>query len=159
MTEQCWHRGDPVVRGNEVGFVVADMADRDAYLVVRWQHSGIESIHLDELNLIRPFTEAEKESARTAARCTPLESLEKLEALERIEARLAERTRSIRSRREQRLVDDLIGRGFTDHPACEWDRRNANVLCVLALEPNSVGWTFKLRELLHRPIHRVFHRR
>jgi len=155
MPQQVWRRGDPVVRGSDPGFVAADMSDSDEYLVVRWQ-DGVEKIHRSKLDEIRRFTEAEANAARSTGR-SPIGDLRALESLERIEAMSAERARTIKNPREQRVVDDLIRRAFAANPECEWDRKNANLLCVLALEPDSVGWRFKLSERLHRPVHRLFH--
>lgn len=156
MTEQVWRRGDLVARRSESGIVAVDMNEHDEHLVVRWQ-SGVEKIHRSKIGEIRRFTESEVNAARTFG-ASPLNDLEKLEALDRIEAMSAERSRSIKSAREQRLVDDLIKRGYGE-PECEWDRKNANLLVVLALTPDSVGWVFKLRERLHRPFHWLHHRR
>ncbi len=155
MPTQVWRRGDPIVRGNEPGFVAADMGDGDEYLAVRWQ-GGLEKVPRADLGSIRRFTEAEENAVRSVGR-SQVADLRALESLEGIEVRLAERARTIKTQGEQRWVDDLIRRGFTADPECEWDRKYATLLCVLALEPDSVGWLFRLRERLHRPIHRLFH--
>jgi hypothetical protein len=133
------------------------MNDQDEQLVVQWQ-GGIEKIRRSDLGSIRRFTENEMNAARRFG-ASPLNDLETMESLERIEVMLAERSRTIKSPREQRLVDSLIGRGYAGEPECEWDRKNANMLVVLALKPDSVGWAFKMRERFHRPLHWLFHRR
>jgi hypothetical protein len=85
----------------------------------------------------------------------PYEIHKTAEALESIGDLCEQRTKTIKNQREQRIVDDLIRRGFAVLPECEWDRKhNQNWLVVLALKPSEVGWVFKVREYLHRPIHR-----
>ena len=153
-----WRRGDSVTNGSEPGFVVADMTDQDIVLVVRWQRRGIEEIHRSNLGSIRKFTDAEAEKARIATGRTPLQSLEVLEALDRMEEARAKRSKTIRNAREQRIVDGLIRRAFAEEFECEWDKKNYTLLGTLALRPHEVGWVFKLREFVHRPIHRLFHR-
>ena len=152
MAAQVWRRGDGGGRQNDFGFVVADMYDRDEHLVVRWQ-SGVEEIHRNKIGDIRKFTESEI----SALGVSPLKDLEKLEALDRIEAAAVERSRTTKTAREKQFVDDLIARAYG--PQCEWDKKNANSLIVLAIKPDVVGWGFKIRERIHRPIHWLFHRR
>jgi hypothetical protein len=156
MLEKGWYRGELVIRDTEIGFVKNDMDDLDEFLVIEWQ-SGVERIHLSGLTGIRRPTEAETSGLNGAA-LSPLKSLEALESVERVHAASVERSRTIRSQREQRIVDDLIRRGFSEKFECDWDRKNADLLIVLALKPEEVGWLFKLREGLHRPIHTLFHR-
>jgi hypothetical protein len=156
---QSWRRGDLVARDGEPGFVVEDLKHQDEFLLVRWQHRGIQKTHRGDIHLIRRFNEAEEQAALHAAGRTPLQSLEALEALERIEKATKERSKTIRNAREQRTVDTLIRRAFAEPAECDWDKKNSNLLGMLALKPHDVGWLFKLREYLHRPVHRVFHHR
>jgi hypothetical protein len=156
MQENSWHRGDWVVRGTESGFVTADMRDGDEFLIVHWQ-SEIEKIHRSKLNEIRKATKAEEVKAKELGAMPFLKALETIESLDNLEALVAERSRTIRSQREQRLVDDLIRRGFADPFECDWDRKNEDMILLLALKPIEVGWLFKFRERFHRPIHTLFH--
>ena len=156
MGEKGWYRGELVIRGTEIGFVKNDTDDLDEFLVIEWQ-SGIERIHRSGLAGIRRSTEAETNGLNGAG-LSPLKSLEALESVERVHAASVERSRTIRSQGEQRIVDDLIRRGFSEKFECDWDRKNADLLIVLALKPEEVGWLFKLRERLHRPVHTLFHR-
>jgi hypothetical protein len=132
------------------------MTDRDEFLVVRWS-GGVEKIPQDKLGEIRRFTEAEESAARNNGR-SPLIDLQALESMDAVHAMSVERSRTIKNAREQRMVDDLVRRGYAKDFECEWDRKNADLLCLLALNPDVVGWRFKLRERLHRPIHALFHR-
>jgi len=153
MGQFSWRRGDLVLRGGELGFVVADfdLRDRGEYLVVRLQHSGVERIHHSKVHWIRRLREADLSAARALA---------DLETRDAIQAAIAERMSTVRSRRERREVDGLIRRALArNRPECEWDRKNAELLLTLALRPREVGWPFRLREYLHRPVHRLFHRR
>ena len=156
MREKGWYRGELVIRGTEIGFVKNDLEDLDEFLVIEWQ-SGVERIHRNGLTGIRKATEAETNGLKGAG-LSPLKSLEALESIERVDAASVERSRTIRSQGEQRIVDDLIRRGFSEKFECDWDRKNADLLIVLALKPEEAGWLFKLRERLHRPIHTLFHR-
>jgi hypothetical protein len=157
MREKGWYRGELVIRGTEIGFVKNDMDDLDEFLVIEWQ-SGIERIHRSGSTGIRRLTEAETNGLKGAG-LSPLKSLEALESVERVHAMSVERSRTIRSQGEQRIVDELIRRGFSEEFECDWDRKNADLLIVLALNPDQVGWLFKLRERIHRPIHAIFHHR
>lgn len=157
MQKQIWRRGDLVARGGEAGIVAADMNEQDEYLLVRWP-SGVEKIHEGQLGEVRRFTEAEERAALSNGR-SPLEDLHALESMDGVYAMSAERSRTIKSQREQRLVDDLVRRGFAKDFECEWDRKNADMLCLLAFKPQLVRWQFKFRERLHRPIHALFHHR
>jgi hypothetical protein len=157
LHEKDWHRGEWVIRGTENGFVKIDMCDGDEYLTVHWQ-SGVEKIHRSRLQEIRRATKEESVEAEKLGALPSLKALETIESLDNLEALSAERRRTIRSQREQRIVDDLIRRGFADPFECGWDRTNADMIVLLALQPNEVGWLFKIRECLHRPIHTIFHR-
>jgi len=157
VQKQMWRRGDLVTRGSEPGIVAADMNEQDEYLVVRWP-SGVEKIHQSKLDHIRRFTEAEKDLVRDRGGSS-VEDLQALESMDAVHAMSVERSLTIKNPREQRMVDDLIRRGYAKDFECEWDRKYADLLCLLALKPDSVGWRFKLRERLHRPVHALFHRR
>ena len=157
MQDCNWTRGELVIRGTEFGFVKADMESEDGFLLVQWR-GGVEEIPRNRLNEVRRQT-AEEDTLVRDAGLIPLESLERIEGLDSIQRVSAERSATIRSQREQRYVDALIRRGCAQVPECDWDKRNAVMLVVLALHPVEVGWIFKLQELLHRPIHALFHRR
>jgi hypothetical protein len=157
VQKQVWRRGDLVARGGEAGIVAADMHEQDEYLLVRWP-SGVEKIHQGQLGEVCRFTEAEERAARRNGR-SPLEDLRALESMDGVNAMSIERSKTIKSPREQRLVDDLVRWGFAKDFECEWDRKNADMLCLLAFKPELVKWRFKFRERLHRPIHALLHRR
>lgn len=157
LHEKDWHRGEWVIRGTENGFVKIDMCDGDEYLTVHWQ-SGVEKIHRSRLQEIRRATKEESVEAEKLGALPSLKALEKIEAIDHLETLVAERSRTITSRREQKRVDDLIRRGFADPCECAWDRRHSDMIVLLALKPYEVGWLFKIRECLHRPIHTLFHR-
>jgi len=155
MAEQVWRRGDVVDRQNDFGLVVADMDDHDDHLIVRWLRGvEVEEIHRSKIGDIRKFTDSEI----NALGFSPLERLKKLEAWDTICAATAERSRMMKTVREMRSVDDLIAR-TCGNPQCKWDEKNAASLFALALKPDEVGWGFKIRERIHRPISWLFHRR
>jgi hypothetical protein len=156
MQRQVWRRGDLVARGSEPGVVAAGMADGDEFLVVQWR-SGVEKVHHSQLDEIGRFTEAEKNLVWDKGR-SAIEDLQALESMDAVHAMSVERSRTIKNPREQRMVDDLIRRGYAKDFECEWDRKNADLLCLLALKRDLVGRRFKLRERLHRPVHALFHR-
>ena len=56
------------------------------------------------------------------------------------------------SREEQREIDALIHRAL--EPQCDFDRKNARLLYAIALVPEQVGWPLKVRERIHRFLHR-----
>ena len=56
------------------------------------------------------------------------------------------------SREEQREIDALIHRAL--EPQCDFDRKNARLLYAIALVPEQVSWRLKLRERIHRILHR-----
>jgi hypothetical protein len=157
LNEKDWHRGDWIIRGTENGFVKSDMRDGDEYLAVHWQ-SGEEKIQRSKLQEIRKATKEELVEAENLGALPSLKALEAIEGMENLETLTAERRRTIRGQREQRIVDDLIRRGFAYPCECGWDKKHADMIVVLALQPDQVGWLFKIRERLHRPIHALFHR-
>jgi hypothetical protein len=131
------------------------MSDNDEFLAVYWQ-TGIENVHRSMLTELRRPTDDEARLMKEA-KYSPLKSLEALESLDNVQLLLTERERTIRSQREKRKLDDLIRRIFAEPRECNWDRNNADGLTLLALQPDEVGWLFKLREWIHRPIHSLFH--
>jgi hypothetical protein len=56
------------------------------------------------------------------------------------------------SKEEQREIDALIQRAL--NPQCGFDRKHARLLYALALVPDQVSWHLKLRERIHRLVHR-----
>ncbi len=56
------------------------------------------------------------------------------------------------SREGQREIDALIQRAL--EPQCDFDRKNARLLYAIALVPEQVTWRLKLRERIHRFLHR-----
>jgi hypothetical protein len=50
---------------------------------------------------------------------------------------------------EERLEREALLNRAID-PQCGFDRENQLMLCALAFCPDEVGWSFKLRESLHR---------
>lgn len=157
LDENDWHRGEWIIRGTENGFVKSDLCDADEYLTVHWQ-SGVEKIRRSRLHEIRKATKEESAKAEKSGALPTLKALEIIEGMDHLETLMAERRRTIKSQREQRRVDDLIRRGFADPCECGWDKRHADMIVLLALQPDKVGWLFKIRECLHRPIHMLFHR-
>jgi hypothetical protein len=49
---------------------------------------------------------------------------------------------------QQLQIEALSNRAL--HPQCRFDREHRLMLYALALAPDQVSWTFKLRERLHR---------
>jgi hypothetical protein len=58
---------------------------------------------------------------------------------------------SYSSEEEQLEGEGLLNRAL--NPQCSFDRKNQLMLCALAVCPDQVGWSFKLRERLHRLFH------
>ena len=56
------------------------------------------------------------------------------------------------SREEQKEIDALIQRALEQQ--CDFDRKNARLLYAIALVPDQVSWRLKLRERIHRLLHR-----
>jgi|HubBroStandDraft_1064217.scaffolds.fasta_scaffold563747_2 hypothetical protein len=48
-------------------------------------------------------------------------------------------------------VEALSNRAL--HPQCEFDRKHRLMIYALALAPDQVSWSFKLRERIHRLFH------
>jgi hypothetical protein len=55
------------------------------------------------------------------------------------------------SEQEQFEVEILSNRAL--HPQCDFDRKHRLMLYALALAPDQVSWSFKLRERIHRLLH------
>jgi hypothetical protein len=142
--ESPWKRGDVCTRGAETaGFVLSYTSE---YLEVLWnRRDGIEKVPAHEIDGILRVAHADGLSP--SGHGTNLESLEAIEALERIRNTAANRT--FKSDRDRSAADDLVRRSFATD-GCAWDKKNSNQLLALALQPETVGVIFKLRERLHR---------
>jgi hypothetical protein len=55
------------------------------------------------------------------------------------------------SGKEELEVEALSNRAI--HPQCEFDRKHRLMIYALALAPDQVSWSFKLREKIHRLLH------
>jgi hypothetical protein len=56
------------------------------------------------------------------------------------------------SEEEQLEVEALTQRAL--HPQCAFDREHRLMLYALAVAPDQVGWSFRLRERIHRLLHK-----
>jgi hypothetical protein len=56
------------------------------------------------------------------------------------------------SERERSEVEALSGRAL--NPQCSFDREHRLMLYALAVAPDQVGWSFKLKERVHRLFHK-----
>lgn len=56
------------------------------------------------------------------------------------------------SKEEQTEIDAFIQRALK--PQCGFDRKHARLLYALAFVPDQVSWHLKLRERIHRLVHR-----
>jgi len=141
-----WKCGDVCTRDfKTVGFVVSHTSD---YLEIRWNRDGIEEIERIPTDVVDDILRvAHADALSPADERTNLENLEKLEALDALENAISNRT--FKDDREKSEVDNLIRRSFATD-GCAWDKKNASQLLVLALKPEEVGVSFKLRERLHR---------
>jgi len=79
------------------------------------------------------------------------EVLEKPDSLLWLQVAIEKRIANV-SKEEQREIDALILRALK--PRCGFDRKHARLLYALALVPDQVSWHLKLRERLHRLVHR-----
>ena len=52
---------------------------------------------------------------------------------------------------EQLAVESLSNRAL--HPQCSFDKKHRLMIYALALAPDQISWSFKLRERLHRFLH------
>jgi hypothetical protein len=138
-----WKRGEVCTRDfKTVGFVLSSTPE---YLDIRWNgHDGIEKVSEREVDDILRVAHADGPSL--AGDGTNVQTLDTLEALERV--RNAAESRTFRNEHEKRKADNLIARSFAKD-GCAWDKRNSNQLLTLALQPETVGVTFKLLERLH----------
>jgi hypothetical protein len=78
------------------------------------------------------------------------ELIEKRDNLLRLKEAIERRVANI-SKEEQLEVDALVKRSFD--PKCAFDRKHTTLLYTLALDPEQVGWYWKLRERFHRFVH------
>jgi len=79
------------------------------------------------------------------------EALEKPDSLLWLQGAIEIRIANV-SKEEQREIDALIHRAL--NPQCGFDRKQARLLYALALVPDQVSSRLKLRERLHRLVHR-----
>jgi hypothetical protein len=79
------------------------------------------------------------------------EVLEKPDSLVWLQVAIEKRIANV-SKEEQREIDAFILRALK--PECGFDRKHARLLYALALVPDQVSWHLKLRERLHRLVHR-----
>jgi hypothetical protein len=79
------------------------------------------------------------------------EVLEKPDSLVWLQVAIEKRIANV-SKQEQREIDAFILRALK--PQCGFDRKHARLLYALALVPDQVSWHLKLRERLHRLVHR-----
>jgi hypothetical protein len=56
------------------------------------------------------------------------------------------------SEEAQCKIEDLSNRAL--HPQCRFDRKHRLMIYALAVAPDQVSWSFKLRERLHRLLHK-----
>lgn len=82
---------------------------------------------------------------------TPRELMEKMDAFENLKDSIARRIAEIKTPEEQRELDSLVKRAFSDE--CEFDKKHKVKLLALVIAPREVSWHFKLRERLHRVLH------
>ena len=146
-----YKRGDVVTLGFKKVGLVREFTP--AYLEVRWNdednegNDKIERIPTAEIdNLVRV---AHADALSPGGSRTNLQALEAIESLERVRALAAERTKTIKSPREQAHVNSLVTRAHATD-GCEWDKQHYVLLMKLALEPWNVGLIPKLQERLHR---------
>ena len=140
-----WKRGDVCTLGFEkVGFVLSYTSE---YLEIRWNgRDGIERVPAPEVDDILRVAHADSVAPGDPPK-TNLELLRTIEALERVRNAAANRT--FKNDREKSEADNLVRRSFATD-GCDWDKKNSNQLFTLAIQPETVGVIFKLRERLHR---------
>lgn len=116
------------------------------YLEIRWSGpEGIEKVPTEEIDDILRVAHAGDISPD--GKRTNLEMVQVFESLENIRTVAANRT--FKNDQEKSEADNLVRRSFAEG-GCPWDKQNAAQLLSLALQPETVGVTFKLRERLHR---------
>ncbi len=84
-------------------------------------------------------------------RPTLTEILEKSEIL--LELKQAINQRLVYCSEEEWLKVETLSNRVLE-PACKWDRKHRLMLYALAVAPDQVSWIFKLRERVHRLLHR-----
>ncbi|MGH9738487.1 MAG: zinc ribbon domain-containing protein [Candidatus Acidiferrales bacterium] len=140
-----WKRGDLCTRGfKAVGFVLAHTPE---YLEIRWgQGIGTEKIPAHQIDDIWRLAHAGALSTADDQK-TNLEVLEALLSLEKIRDAMASKT--FKNEREKLETNKLLSRAFGEEK-CDWDVKNGHRLFRLAVNPESVGVIFKIRERIHR---------
>ena len=129
------------------GFVLKHTAE---YLEVRWMaNEGIERIQTEDIDSVLRVMHADDLSPD--GKRTNLQSLEALESLSRLNDAVTQRMKTVKNENEKKQLDALIKRSFG--PECKFDRKHANLLFDLAIDPQRVSWYWKLRERLHRFVH------
>jgi hypothetical protein len=140
-----WKRGDLCTLGFEKnGFVLSHTAE---YLEVRWMPGGkVERIPTEDVDDLLRVAHA---NSLTSAGRTNLESLESLEALSRISEGISERMKKVKNENEKKELDRLTRRIFAADK-CKWDTKHETKLWRILLEPERVGFIFKLCDRIHR---------
>lgn len=143
-----WKRGDVCTLGfKKNGFVLNHTRE---HLEVRWMpNEGIERIPAEDIDNVLRIMHAD--SLSPDGKRTNLESLEAIESLSRIKDAVTERMKTVKNDNEKKELDALIKRSFG--PECTFDRKHANLLFELAIDPQRVSWYWKLRERWHRFVH------
>ena len=169
LERPIFRRGDIVACGSRAGFIAADVNAHDAVLRIRWNGEGgtPEAIDregergrdgvliLDSRETIHRNLSCDEIVPGTTK--TALELLEALEAIERVQERTRAVQAGITTQQGQRHMDSLIQRSFAVPKECVFDEKFKDQLLLLALRSPVSVW-FRIRELLHRPIHDMFHR-
>jgi hypothetical protein len=139
-----WKRGDVCTLGFEkVGFVLSYTPE---YLEIRWEGGIIEKRLAPEIEDILRVAHADSFAPGDPPK-TNLELLRTIEALERIGNAAANRT--FKNDGEKNEAGNLLARSFATD-GCDWDKRNSSQLLALAIQPETTGVIFKLRERFHR---------
>ncbi|MBZ5539150.1 MAG: hypothetical protein LAN61_01390 [Acidobacteriia bacterium] len=112
-------------------------------------NEGIERIPAEDIDNVLRIMHAD--SLSPDGKRTNLESLEAIESLSRIKDAVTERMKTVKNDNEKKELDALIKRSFG--PECTFDRKHANLLFELAIDPQRVSWYWKLRERWHRFVH------
>jgi hypothetical protein len=139
-----WKRGDVCTRDFKTSGLVLGYTSE--YLEIRWSGpDGIEKVPTDGIDDILRVAHADGISPD--GKRTNLEMLQVLQSLESLRTVAANRT--FKNDREKSEADNLVRRSFATD-GCPWDKKNSEQLLGLALQPETVGLIFKLRERIHR---------
>lgn len=141
-----WKRGDLCTRGlKNRGFVLSHAPE---YLEVRWMgDEGVERIPAENIDdLLRA---AHADSLAPGGR-TYLETLESLEGLRFISEGIKERMKTVKTKAEEEELNRLVRRIATVDE-CAWDKQNYTNLIGMLIQPEEVGFVFKLRDRIHQP--------